>query len=634
MKKDLKKIALLSSTLFLVGCGGSGGGESSTGDSNLGTQFQSQLDDIQSQLKNVIANSAQVQTELSQAEGDVLKAKQELDNVQSSVTVDAGVVEAKQNGYDKAVARVAEIKAKAIALEGEKAVLNEKIDTASAKVKSTQAVSSFGTKLLGGTLTKSDVLYTIKGVNELTNEQLLPYAKSFVTHVSGVLSSVQRVKSEVPQMLNSPMFTDFYIPLVVAATQKLAKEFLASPTAEDYKKDGVTFTKLSATEVKGTIDVKAFVKKTVHVDESESSDPVLSADERAKYAAVNSFIDDEFRKYSGEFPTKLTATLDVTNPKGFETYLLGLWPKFKSVYSKVLSDVPNQWLAEWLAESQSDLRDNMSQMLPKHMDYIKRAVANASLLLNDANMNVLSAEAPVSTSSTASYRKARTGVGGVRLNQFAFDGNTLNQSYALDMPLRLDLKGSITSGKSSDVVGSVTYNLNGTVVGMVQSYNNTVDLHAETSVLISQSVGNFFIEAQAGYVGVREGQFSGWEGQRYQATFGYDAAAVSPFVQVEYRPLSNGFSTLDATAMYVGLESDVITVELTDAKFTSSVLAKIGYESTHQAMFGQSLKPNQGGAAFIEWNGALTLSSGLELKSALTLGSKEQSVKLNVAFEQ
>lgn len=147
-------------------------------------------------------------------------------------------------------------------------------------------------------------------------------------------------------------------------------------------------------------------------------------------------------------------------------------------------------------------------------------------------------------------------------------------------------------------------------------------------------MGNFFIEAQAGYVGVREGQFSGWEGQRYQATFGYDAAVVSPFIQVEYRPLSNGFSTLNATGVYVGLESDVMTVELADATVTSSVLAKIGYESSSETMFGQSLKPNQSAAAFVEWNAGLKLSQEFEVKSALTLGSKDQSVKLNVAFEQ
>lgn len=51
-------------------------------------------------------------------------------------------------------------------------------------------------------------------------------------------------------------------------------------------------------------------------------------------------------------------------------------------------------------------------------------------------------------------------------------------------------------------------------------------------------------------------------------------------------------------------------------------------------MFGQSLKPNQSAAAFVEWNAGLKLSQGFEVKSALTLGSKDQSVKLNVTFEQ
>jgi hypothetical protein len=520
-------------------------------------------------------------------------------------------------------------------LKEKKQFLKEKADTLAVKVEFTQSLSSFGTKLISGTLAKSDVLSTIKGVNELTNEQLLPYAKGFVTQLNSVLSSAQSVKSTLPRMLNSRAVTELAIPIAVQMLQKEAANYLANAPLQEVLKYGVTFTKLSDTEVTASMDVKALVKKTTSYNESYLTSPsvIMEPETKAQYRAVNSFIDDEFVKYSGEFPAVLTATLDVNNPKGFETYLLGLWPKCKFVFSKVLNDMPAAWLEVGLAELREEWGVNSSQISSEDMEKLKQAVAVLSPFI-DANMTALSAEAPVSTSSTVSHRKARTDVGGVALNQFALDGNTLNQSYALNMPLRIDLKGSITSGKSSDVVGSVTYNLNGTVMGVVQSYSNTVDLHAETSVLLSQSIGNFFIEAQAGYVGVREGQFSGWEGQRYQATFGCDAAVVSPFIQVEYRPLSNGFSTLNATGVYVGLESDVMTVELVDATFTSSVLAKVGYESTHETMLGQSLKPNQSAAAFVEWKAGLKLSQGFEVKSALTLGSKDQSVKLNVAFEQ
>lgn len=247
----------------------------------------------------------------------------------------------------------------------------------------------------------------------------------------------------------------------------------------------------------------------------------------------------------------------------------------------------------------------------------------------------LSSEMPTSSLGSLLYRQARKALPGVDLQKLTVDGQRMDQTNDVRLPVHIQLKGNVnTVSRSGNISGSVAYNLNGTVFGLAQALGNVQDQHYETSLIISQSYSNFFIEVQMGVVGMRENLFSGWEGQRYQATLGYDAVLGSPFFQLEYRPLSNGFSTLDATAIYVGLESDVVTVELTDAKFTSSVIAKVGYESTHQAMFGQSLKPNQGGAAFVEWNGALTLSSGLELKSVLTLGSNDQSVKLNVTLEQ
>lgn len=95
MKKNLYKVALLSSTLFLVGCGGSNGDGSSTESGNVGASFQSQLDDIQRRLKDVNTQAGQNQAELTMAEKVLAEKKAALDKAQASVT-EAGEVEAAQ----------------------------------------------------------------------------------------------------------------------------------------------------------------------------------------------------------------------------------------------------------------------------------------------------------------------------------------------------------------------------------------------------------------------------------------------------------------------------------------------------------------------------------------------------------
>jgi chromosome segregation ATPase len=126
MKKHLYKVALLSSTLLLVGCGGSSGSGSSTGDSNLGAQFQSQLDDIQRQLGEVTTMTAQNTTELTKAVVALADAKVELDSVQASPTAGSAARDAAQETYNREAGEVARLKAEAAEFEGKKAIFKRK----------------------------------------------------------------------------------------------------------------------------------------------------------------------------------------------------------------------------------------------------------------------------------------------------------------------------------------------------------------------------------------------------------------------------------------------------------------------------------------------------------------------------
>jgi hypothetical protein len=641
MKKLLYKVALLSSTLLLVGCGGNGGGGSS---STLDGMNQSELVRTQSELQSIQNQVAQVLSQLAETNQDAAAKQTVLDELQAKLAegrVTAADVAAAQSAYDQASARVADQEKKKSDLADQARKLKEKADTLSAAVKLDSALNNAGSAVLSGTFTKDDLATFTNAVNTKTAKELIAPANKFIADIKLGLNTGVKVKDTFSKIIHSPIVDELVIPAfsgnVALNLQEFTEDFVSENARFLTKKDDnwnmfvsssdVLFRsyiiKVTRGETASDYTVEFPLKKII---ENSTNGLNFLGDGGQTYRDVQKFIDNYFKNNPTKIQEFINLNLEVGKPEVLQANLQREVVKLKPVVLDVLGKMDPEWL-DGIAESIQEIENVGLGDMKKLKDFMK----NVTPMLGALG---LSAEAPISASATTSYRKARSDFGGVALNQFALDGNTLNQSYALNMPLRIDLKGSITSGKSSDVVGSVTYNLNGTVMGVVQSYNNTVDLHAETSVLLSQSIGNFFIEAQAGYVGVREGQFSGWEGQRYQATFGYDAAVVSPFIQVEYRPLSIGFSTLNATGVYVGLESDVMTVELADATFTSSVLAKVGYESSSETMFGQSLKPNQSAAAFVEWNAGLKLSQGFEVKSALTLGSKDQSVKLNVAFEQ
>jgi hypothetical protein len=103
-------------------------------------------------------------------------------------------------------------------------------------------------------------------------------------------------------------------------------------------------------------------------------------------------------------------------------------------------------------------------------------------------------------------------------------------------------------------------------------------------------------------------------------TLGYDGSVVSPFVQ--YQHLS--FDAAERHGLYVGLDTDVLSIQTTDAKFTSKVLAKVGRETG----------VNTNVSAYLEWICGLKLSDGLEVSNTLNIGSNDQTVKLNLSFEQ
>jgi hypothetical protein len=580
-------------------------------------------------LQSIQYQQNQEATQLAQARTDLSAKKQALDALQAKLArgeINRSVVAAAEAEYDRASGEIARLEAQAAALAGQARQQTEKVDTLTSAVKLDSFLSNVGPSVLSGTFSRADLDTFINVVNTKSAAQLVTPANKFIADIKFVLNTGAKIRAAVPNILNSPIVDSFVIPVAAqflgGAIQAKAEEKITANPSQD--RLNTTWVSYVRTDQNGGYTLNLALKDAIKGSTAGLQDELTTVE----YQGVLTFIDNYFRDHSNKITEAVSLSLKVGDPTVLQDSMRKLLMTLKPVASDVIGQMPDAWVS-WFVE--------MIQEIPRvdaaDMQEFKDEMASIAPMLASIG---LSAEAPVSTSGNTAYRRARSEVGGVGLNQLVVDGQALDQSYALDMPLRVDLKGSLnTAGRTTDVVGSVTYNINGTVIGAVQSFGNMVDRHFESSVLVSQSIGNFFIEGQAGFIGVQEGLLSGWEGQRYQVTLGYDTAYVSPFIQLEYRPLSNGFSTLDATGVYMGVESDVLKVQLADAVFTSTVLAKVGYESATETLFtGHSLRANQCGAAFVEWNGGLKLSSGFEVKSALTLGSKDKTVKLNIAFEQ
>ena len=199
----------------------------------------------------------------------------------------------------------------------------------------------------------------------------------------------------------------------------------------------------------------------------------------------------------------------------------------------------------------------------------------------------------------------------------------MDKSFDVKLPVVVQLKGNLdTTGKSSDAVGSMAYNLNGWGAGFVHGYAKTINQLEtnESAVMVSKSFKGLFVEGQVGSISGVNRQSQQIAGTRYLVTLGYDSAKVSPFVQYQHLRLVE----VEKKGVYVGLDTDVLSVQTSDATLTSKVLAKVGYEP--------GFKTNI--SAYVEWSSALKLSDGVEISHALNLGTNDQAVKLNVSFEQ
>lgn len=294
-------------------------------------------------------------------------------------------------------------------------------------------------------------------------------------------------------------------------------------------------------------------------------------------------------------------------------------PQTKQEYIDAILEILRKEYREALGEKESaEIREKaLRKMQSMSIDGLKQLYQEAKAELGGASLS--------SGAVNLSHRDVRLGKGALKASNFNLNGQYLGQSIAFDLPVVVQLKGNLDTSlrKNSDAVGAVAYNFNGWVAGVVHGYvNEKVNMH-ESAVMISRSFKGFFVEGQMGAVSGANTYGQHIAGSRYLTTLGYDGSRVSPFLQYQHLSQGTEFGEVEKHGVYVGLDTDVLSVQTSDAILTSKILAKIGYEA--------GFKTNV--SAYLEWAGGLKLSNGVEISNTLNIGSGDQQLKLSLSFE-
>ncbi|MBN8568532.1 MAG: hypothetical protein J0M18_02780 [Ignavibacteria bacterium] len=296
----------------------------------------------------------------------------------------------------------------------------------------------------------------------------------------------------------------------------------------------------------------------------------------------------------------------------------------------------------WNAEDKAFMKAVFQDLDKKIVDFLKTVDEFQGLFEPLPTVAAMSAEVPAELSGDVSNRQARTAENG-SLNLRGFNVNgAAGESIELGMPLFVQLKGDVSSSKSTEAVtGSVAYRLGNTVIGAIQGYANSGEgfgvegRQLETSIIASQSFGAFFIEGQIGTVSATDVHDSNWKGMRSQVTLGIDTEFVSPFVQVAHRQLDRGGFDLNQTTAYVGVDMDVAKLKADSYTVDTRLLAKVGYGDKAWSKGTNDLGTTSEFSGSVEWSGTLSLNSGISFNASLNLDTTSKaSASLQFSVEQ
>jgi hypothetical protein len=208
---------------------------------------------------------------------------------------------------------------------------------------------------------------------------------------------------------------------------------------------------------------------------------------------------------------------------------------------------------------------------------------------------------------------------------FALNGQSFKQICNWDAPVVIQLKGNLETAAvaDSDVVTSVAFSNQQWVMGAIQGFvNDHKATSHETGVLLSRSFNGMYIEGQASMISGAYRNDTEIKGNRYQFTFGYDSANVSPFLQYQYLTEGTKFGNTALQGVYFGLDTDLISYQIHETNLTSKLLAKAGYEfGSHDKLSG-----------YLEWDSSIKFNGGLEFSSTVQIDAKSNVFKLSFSY--
>jgi hypothetical protein len=222
-----------------------------------------------------------------------------------------------------------------------------------------------------------------------------------------------------------------------------------------------------------------------------------------------------------------------------------------------------------------------------------------------ANTRFFTPKAVALGSDFTSTRESRISLG-ADLSGLSFNGKK-GDNFSWDAPIYLKLKGNMDASWMGKINGIVSYKIKNTVVGTVFDIQNKAHLkQTEASILLSHSYHNIFLEGQLGSV-----YTSTENGTRAQATIGYDAKYISPFIQLNHQ----SWATHSHTTGYLGLEVGSADFKLDTAQLSGSLITKLGTN----------------GSACLSWNGQLNLSEGLHMDGNLELTPLDSKMSFSIS---
>jgi hypothetical protein len=183
------------------------------------------------------------------------------------------------------------------------------------------------------------------------------------------------------------------------------------------------------------------------------------------------------------------------------------------------------------------------------------------------------------------------------------------------LPLSLALKGNVNNLKTESFQGAISSQIGKTTIGVTYAYVNQGEgfnlddsFASESSLLVSRSFGDVFVEAKIGLINSQNIFDIDTSGSRTHFKLGIDTCYVSPFIQWTETNLNTGKKSLKSRKTFVGLDFGAADLQCGSAWISNSLLIKGGLNQNKKLeclaswISGVSFADGVVASSQLEWN--------------------------------